>query len=303
MSTVTAPVAGPGRTARLSVTRFIRRAFTLNIGGARGSRERRAFHRFALVIPVANVWGAMDVFLFLWFIAPLPKVHDLGQARMVNLIASAICLAVTFTICGSLSNRCAEPIARWLDSDKDADEEMVKRVLRFPFNQTMLSVYAWAASALAFALLNGYYSVTLGVQVGVAVFLGGMTTCGILYLLAEKAFHPIVVRALTHNAPREPAMPGVDARVLLAFAVSAGAPLLALASLGGAALFVDDVSSQKLALSALVLGVVALVSGLLALKLVARSFALSLRSMRQALADVERGDFDTSVRIHDGSEL
>src|SRR3954451_12302773 len=162
MSSVTAPVAGPGRTTRLSLTRFIRRAFTLNIGGAKGSHERRAFKRFALVIPIANVWGAMDVFLFLWFIAPLPKTYDLAQVRFVNVIAMVICLAVTFTICGSLSNKCAEPIARWLDSDQDADEEMVKRVLRFPFNQTMLSVYAWAASALAFALLNGYYSVTLG---------------------------------------------------------------------------------------------------------------------------------------------
>ena len=91
-------------------------------------------------------------------------------------------------------------------------------------------------------------------------------------------------------------MPGVDARVLLAFAVSAGAPLVALAALGGAALFVDDVPADKLALTALVLGCGALVSGLLALKLVARSFALSLRGMRQAIADVERGDFETSVR-------
>src|SRR3954468_16946609 len=124
MSTVTAPVAGPGRTARLSVTRFIRRALTLNIGGARGSRERRAFHRFALVIPVANLWGALDVFLFLWFVAPLPSIENLGHARLVNMIAFAVCMPITFIACGSMSNRCAEPIARWLDSDEPADEEM-----------------------------------------------------------------------------------------------------------------------------------------------------------------------------------
>src|SRR3954453_19394497 len=116
MSTVTAPVAGPGRTARLSVTRFIRRAFTLNIGGEKGSRERRAFHRFALVIPVANFWGAADVFLFLWFVAPLPANDNLGQARMVNLIAFAVCIVVTFIVCGSMSNKCAGPVANWLDS-------------------------------------------------------------------------------------------------------------------------------------------------------------------------------------------
>src|SRR3954463_2097197 len=303
MGTATAPLHGPSRGERTSLTRFIRRAFTLNIGGERGSIERRAFHPFALGIPIANFWGAMDVFLFLWFIAPLPHVANFAHLQAVNAVAFAITLVVTFIVCGSLSNKCAEPIARWLDSGEEADEEMVRRVLRFPFSQTMLSVYAWALSALAFAVLNSFYSVTLGIQVGVAVLLGGITTCGMLYLLAEKAFHPVVVRALSHHVPRDPAMPGVDARVLLAFGVSAGAPLVALAALGGAALFVDDVSAHKLALTALVLGVVALLSGLLALKLVARSFAHALRGMRQAIGHVERGDFDTQVRIHDGSEL
>jgi class 3 adenylate cyclase len=310
MGTATAPLHGPSRGERelaaLSprrLTRFIRRAFTLNIGGERGSVERRAFHRFALVIPVANFMGAIDVFLFLWFVAPLPPLEDLGQVKFVNGIAFAITMATTFIICGSLCNRCAEPIARWLDSGEAADEEMVRRVLRFPFTQTLLSVYAWAASALAFAILNSVYSVELGVQVGIAILLGGITTCGMLYLLAEKAFHPITVRALSHHVPREPAMPGVDARVLLAFAVSAGAPLVALGALGAVALCAGGVPADKLALSAVILGGAALFSGLLALKLVARSFAQALRSMRVALAHVERGNLDTEVRVRDGSEL
>jgi adenylate cyclase len=303
MGTATAPLHGPSRGERSSFARFIRRAFTLNIGGAPGSVERRAFHRFALVIPIANFCGAIDVFLFLWYVAPLPSVDNFAHVEFVNSVAFVVTMAVTFTICGSLCNKCAEPIARWLDSGQPADEDMVRRVLRFPFNQTMLSVYAWAACAVGFALLNSIYSVTLGVQIGVAILLGGTTTCGMMYLLAEKAFHPITVRALSTNVPREPALPGVDARMILAFVVSAGAPLVALGALGAAALIVGGVSPDKLALSAVVLGGAALSSGLLAMKLVARSFAASLRGMRTALADVERGNLDTSVRIHDGSEL
>src|SRR4051794_5413492 len=303
MGTATAPFHGPSRGERRSARGFVRRAFRLNIGGERGSIERRAFHRFALVIPIANFCGAIDVFLFLWFVAPLPAVDDIGQARVVNAIAFAATMLITFTVCGSLSNKCAEPIARWLDSGAKADEEMGRRVLRFPFNQTLLSVYAWAASAVGFAVLNGFYSVALGAQVGIAVLLGGITTCGMLYLLAEKAFHPIMVRALSHNVPRVPALPGVDARVLLAFAVSAGGPLVALAGLGAVALFDGNVAANRLALSSLVLGTAALVAGLLAMKLVSRSFAQALRSMRNALAHVERGNLDTEVRIYDGSEL
>ncbi|MEA2495618.1 MAG: adenylate cyclase [Thermoleophilaceae bacterium] len=303
MGTATAPLTGPSRGERVSLTRFIRRAFTLNIGGAPGSIERRSFHRFALVIPIANFMGAIDVFAFLWFVAPLPPIDNIAHARVINGIAFAILMVVTFTICGSLSNKCAEPIANWLNSGEPADDEMVRRVLRFPFNQTMISVVAWIGSALFFAILDGVFSVTLGAQVGIAVLLGGITTCGMLYLLAEKAFHPIMVRALSANAPREPALPGVDARVLLAFGVSTGAPLVALAGLGVAALWDGGVPADKLALTAVVLGGAALTSGLLAMKLVARSFASALRSMREALARVERGDFTTDVRIHDGSEI
>src|SRR4051812_42811677 len=124
MGTATAPLHGRGRDERASRMGFLRRAFTLNIGGASGSVERRAFHRFALVIPIANLCGAIDVFLFLWYVAPLPHVHDLGQIELVNLIALFPTLIITFTICGSLCNKCAEPIARWLDSGEDADDEM-----------------------------------------------------------------------------------------------------------------------------------------------------------------------------------
>jgi adenylate cyclase len=49
--------------------------------------------------------------------------------------------------------------------------------------------------------------------------------------------------------------------------------------------------------------VLALTSGFLAMKLVARSFAVSLRSMRDAVARVERGDLNADVRIYDGSEM
>src|SRR3954466_13811512 len=143
MGTEKTPLHGQSRGGRASGTRFIPRAFTLNIGGERGSAERRAFHRFALVIPIANLWGAIDVFLFLWFVAPLPSIANLGQARLLNVIPFAICMPLTFMARGSLSNKCAEPIARWLDSGDEADEHMVRRVLRFPFSQTMLSVYSW----------------------------------------------------------------------------------------------------------------------------------------------------------------
>jgi adenylate cyclase len=310
VGTATAPLHGPGRSERpvsaLSPRRvwwFVKRAFELNIGGAPGSRERRAFKRFAVGIPIANLCGAIDVFLFLWFVAPLPELQDKAHVQSVNGIAFAIAMPLTFIACGSLCNKCADPIARWLDSGKPADPDMVHRVLRFPFTQTLLSMHAWVLSAFAFGILDSTFSLELGVQVFFGILIGGITTCGMLYLLSEKAFHPITVKALASSVPDKPSQPGVDARVLLAFGVSAGGPLIALGALGVAALIEGGVAADRLALSAIVLGGFALTSGLLAMKLVARSFAQGLRAMRDGLAHVERGNLDHEVRIHDGSEL
>src|SRR3954465_6465493 len=113
MGAATAGLHGPSRGKRASFLRrtfsFLRRAFTLNIGGAPGSVERRAFKRFAVGIPIANLCGAIDVFLFLWFVTPLPVLHDRAQVRLVNGIVFAIAMPLTFVVCGSLCNKCADP--------------------------------------------------------------------------------------------------------------------------------------------------------------------------------------------------
>ena len=305
MGTATAGPAFRGaRRERLrAAARVLRRSCGPAVTGAPGSAERLALKRLLLVIPIANLCGAVDLFAFLWYVLPLPAEAADDHVRMVNTIAFAACLFVTFAICGARSHRAAEPIARWVESGVPADPEMVKLVLRQPLQQTIISAQAWVVSAVAFGAFNAFFSPALGALVGVAILLGAVTTCGMLYLLAEKSLAPITAAALSSAAPRKPALPGVDARVLVTFAVTTAGPLLAMAALSIAVLSDITVSSGRLALTILVLALMALFSGLLAMKLVARSLALSLRSMRDAVARVERGDLGADVKIYDGSEL
>lgn len=300
----TAPLGGTSRAERArSLRRVLKHAFGPCIGGERGSRERRAFWRFALIIPIANLLGAIDVFVFLWKIMPLPHVQNTAHVQHVNLIAFAICMGITFPVCGYISNEYARPIADWLDSGGPASDDIVKRVLRSPIQQALISGATWMVGGLAFGILNSFYSPMLGLIVGCGIALGGITTCGVMYLLTEKALHPITVRALRGTAPREPALPGVDARVLITFAVTTAGPLLVMAGLGVVVLIHGGVTTTKLALTEAVLAGVALGSGVLSMKLIARSLAHSLRSMRDAVARVETGDLSTDVAVDDGSEV
>ena len=293
MGTVTlAPVAG-----------HVRRVITPTIGGAPGSAERRAFWRMAYVIPVANLCGALDLFFFLWYVLPLPAVAGTAEVRDVNTAAFLAVLGVTFFVCSWRSKQAAQPIADWLDSGAPADAAMVRRVLRQPLLQTTISAQAWLASAIAFGVLNATFSPELGALTALAIALGGVTTCGMLYLLTEKALVPVAARALASSAPTESTLPGVDARLLVTFGVSTAGPLLGAAALGVVVLAGGTVSTDRLALTMLVLALVALFFGLVSVKLVARFLAGSLRSMRDAVARVEAGDLNADVAIYDGSEV
>ena len=275
MGTATAgPALGRAHRERLrAARRLLRRSCGPAVTGEPGSAERLALKRLLLVIPLANLAGAVDLFAFLWYVLPLPAEAAQDHVRLLNTVAFLACLFVTFAICGARSHRAAEPIARWVESGEPADPQMVKLVLRQPLQQTIISAQAWALSALAFGILNAFFSPALGALVGVAILLGAVTTCGLLYLLAEKSLAPITAAALSSAAPRKPALPGVDARVLVTFAVTTAGPLLAMAALAIAVLSDITVSSGRLALTMLVLALVALFSGLLAMKLVARSLA------------------------------
>lgn len=305
MGTATAPVAGQPRRERLrSLWQFLRRNLVgPTIGGAKGSAERKAMWREAYVIPLANLCGAIDLYLFLWYVFPMPERASLPDVREANTIAFVAVLLLTFLICSYRSKRMTQPIADWLDSGRPADADIVRRVLRQPLDQTLLSAQAWLACAIVFGALNAQFSAQLGALVAAAIVLGGVTTCGTLYLLTEKSLVPVAARALAGSTPRRPELPGVDARVLVTFGVTTAGPLLGVMALGIAVISGMTVPDDRLALTVLVLAMMALLSGGFALKLVARSLATSLRSMRAAVARVEQGDFDADVRIFDGSEI
>jgi adenylate cyclase len=98
-------------------------------------------------------------------------------------------------------------------------------------------------------------------------------------------------------------VPGVVARGLLAWVLGTGVPLLGLMLTGGSALIEGDFTRDELATTVLALSVVAFGVGLLLVILASRATADPIVSVRDALAQVERGDLDVEVPVYDGTEL
>jgi adenylate cyclase len=136
------------------------------------------------------------------------------------------------------------------------------------------------------------------------VALGGITTCGIVYLQSERLLRPTAVRALASATPERAGVPGVGARSVLFWALGTGVPLVGLLLVAfGVLSGSDEISEQQLATIIVVLAGLSLVVGLGVGILASRATADPIISVRDALAEVERGELDVEVPVYDGSEV
>jgi adenylate cyclase len=137
----------------------------------------------------------------------------------------------------------------------------------------------------------------------ITVVLGGLTACSLQYLLVERIVRPLTARALAGGSPPAATLPGVGARVTMAWTLATGVPLLGIVVLAAFDLAGADFDRDAIVGSALFLSGLALVVGLAATRFTARSVADPLESMRGALARVEAGELETHVRVDDASEV
>jgi adenylate cyclase len=251
---------------------------------------------------VANGLGGLAVFTFGILSPATPDQEDIGRLALANGIAFVFVMAIAFALGTRWSRQAGEPIRSWLLAGRPATGEEQDLALRLPARITKISVKIWAAAAIVFTTLNATYSAELALTAAIVGLLGGTTCCALLYLLAERATRPVVARALAGRAPPRTRGPSVAARLTMAWTLITGVPLLGIgtivvADLAGAE--IDTVAKAGM----LFLIVAALVVGLSAMGVAARSVGDPVRALQQAMASVERGDFESRVHVDDGSEV
>ncbi len=252
----------------------------------------------------ANVAGAIVVFVFLAWVLPLPDVPDDLHARRTNGIATAAFLAASVPAGFLWSYQRVRSVVHWLRAGRAPEPGEQRRTLRAPVRLLVVQASLWSIAAAGFLALNLQYSTRLAVAVAITILLGGAVTCSLGYLLAERILRPVTELALAGRVPEEPALPGIRARVLLAWALGTGAPVLGLLLTGGAEVVgISDESGDRLAATMVYLGAVALTVGLGGMVLAARSVAEPVERVRQAVADVATGRTDVEVPVSDGSEI
>jgi adenylate cyclase len=248
----------------------------------------------------ANLTGAFVVYAFLSYLLVTPvDLVDGGRLQDRNTVAFVGYMSVTAVgghVIGLWLNRRA---LRWLGSDEPAGPEDRLAVLRAPLRMARMSAGFWLGAAVLFGLLNATFTLALGVQVVSTVLLGGVTTVSLAYLLAERILRPAVTLAHAGSPTAPPVVLSVTRRMVLAWAVGSGVPLLGIV-LGHLQLVDDEPLGPA---GVLFLVGVGLAVGLLATVAAARAVADPIQSVAGALREVGEGRLDTAVPVYDASEV
>jgi adenylate cyclase len=253
---------------------------------------------------VANSVGAIVVFTAIAFLTPIfLDPEELADHAFFAPLAAAYCL-VAGAWCTKHARRHFGGTLAWIVEGRAPDEREHRMALNLALHGVKVDVLAWLVGGLLFSVLTGVLeSWGFAAVVGATIWLGGETTCALLYLASERILRPVTARALAVRQPPASVAPGVRDRLLFVWSLGTGVPLIGVLVVGIVGLTKSGVDTEYVAAAGLFLGLVAVAAGLVATLFAARAIADPVTSVQAGLERVKSGDLDAQVPVDDGSEV
>ncbi|GAA2803602.1 adenylate/guanylate cyclase domain-containing protein [Kribbella solani] len=283
-----------------------RRPFGSWLLGPADQSPRRLRVRLQLLMTTfsigTNLIGALVVFVLAVFVLPGPSLID--QLQLADAIAVPAYFLVAMAIGCVWSTRLTRRVTRWIDLDRPATRADQIATLQLPLRLTLIEVLLWFVATVLFTVMTVLLQPENALRVALTVFDGMIITCAVSYLLTEFALRPVAARALVDSPPpRRLLAAGLKARTVFFWAVGSGVPVAGLMLAAVLSLIEGDVSTTRLSIVILALGIVALGNGCLLTWLSAKSVVAPVRSVRDALTLIGDGRLDVSIPVFDGTEL
>ncbi|HYX83464.1 MAG TPA: adenylate/guanylate cyclase domain-containing protein [Gaiellales bacterium] len=254
---------------------------------------------------IANSAGALVTFAAAGNV--IPVFYSSSLSNRTGVINGPLVFAVVATgiyLGFRLGDRAFEPIRSWLLAGCPPESEAASRALLIPLRNAQVTATLWLAGAALFAVFNALLvSLAFGALIAVTVVLGGLTTSALVYLLTERIDRPITARALAAMPEPDRKGPGIRTRLIAAWSLGTGVPLLGALAIGVVGIAKPDVNPGYIGGATVFLAAVALGAGLVALLFAAGSIADPVASVRGGVERVEAGDFQARVEVDDASEV
>jgi adenylate cyclase len=249
--------------------------------------------KFGCSMIVANVIGGVVVFVFLGFVLPRPQRYlDANVIALVSYMTFAMLAGCV------ISARAFLPIRSWVLGDAGTTEANRCYVVTHARRQAVINFCIWMGSEIVFIPINVHYGLQSELDIVSTIFDGAITTCGLTYLMAERILRPIHELAFEEALPTDRYVPGIKSRILLAWAIGTGVPLV------GVFMMTINHGHRPVSVAGIgFLAAVGLLTGALAMVFAAKSVADPIESVTTALSAVERDRLDVKVPVYDGSQI
>jgi adenylate cyclase len=252
----------------------------------------------------SNAVGVAVVYVLATVVVPMPPVQEQAAVQLENVLLGAAYVVVAGALGITTGWRVLHPVVTLLDPDCPITDKDGRDVLAAPGRIFVAQGLLWALGSVIFLIANTRHSLRLGVSVSLIVGLAGWATSCLTYLIAERSLRPVARRVLASGIPGRRFVRSVADRAMFAWALGTGVALVGIVIVGAVALTdPGHVTTRELATTILVLGGITLAVGLLSSYVAAQASSEPIRNLREALAQVQRGDLDVQIGIYDGTEI
>jgi adenylate cyclase len=254
-------------------------------------------------IVIANLIGAVAVFVAAVWVVPEPPLHHTRSVILTDLVVAAAYFALAAPLGIALGFKRLSSLASWLPSGRAPTAAEQRVVLRGPRTIARATGVLWAGATVLFVCLELTRSTDGALRIGTIIALSGLITSSITYRLSELLLREAAGRALSASPFPQRIAQSVAVRSMMTWVLGTGTPVLGVVLLGLASLFDPVGSRHDLALAMAVLGGNCLVTGAITTFFATRATADPIKSVRRALASIEQGELDVSVPVYDGTEV
>ena len=261
---------------------------------------RRVIWLQYLLAAVANLSGAAVVFVFLNFLTGtgLSTGNDWASFGVILVYFGGAVLVSRQRV-----TRALLPAARWLEEDRPPTPTERDAFLRMPGALTLHVFGAWIGGAVLFGVLNATVfpnPAQRDIQIVITILLGGLTSCGMFFLLVERSMRTAFARALSGMAPDTRSAIGIRLRLLLSWALGSGVVLVGIATLP---LTQTGPTHRNITGPVVFLAIVGVAAGAILVLLAAGSLADPIDDVSGAVRRVQDGDLSVRVAVNDAGEV
>ena len=255
--------------------------------------------RLTRSIVVSSLLGVVVMSCLVGFALPGAEVYT-RQLAPVNFVLMPAYIAVACAFAAVyVPRRVTRRLREVLAASEPSRQDRLFAV-SIPVVLTRAQALAWGGSLVLLPPAYGYVDARLFPVTAVAIVCGGLVVCANSYLLAEAIARPVSAWALEGGNPRPDGGSNLSLRAQLGWLLGTGVPLFGVILVASAEI---HSGGSDVAVSVLAIGVVGLVAGLVLMILANRAIVAPVRSVRAAMAAVEKGDLDVDVVVFDGTEL